>query len=54
MYNYIRYGPYYPKLWKIMEERYPGNKEVSLISDISVQAQESYITRTAIDIRSEP
>ena len=36
-----------------MEELCPGNKEILPVSSISVQAQERYPTRTAIDIRSE-
>ena len=53
MCNYTRYGVYYAKELKNMEELYPGNKEILPVSSISVQAQERYPTRTAIDIRSE-
>lgn len=36
-----------------MEKVYPGNKEILLISCISVQEQERYPTRTAVGMRSE-
>ena len=53
LYNYVRYGVYYAKVLKNMEELYPGNKKILLISGISVQAQERYPTRIANDMRSE-
>ena len=46
IYNYARYGAYYDKVMRNMEKLYPGNKEILLISDISVQVQERYPTRT--------
>ena len=37
---YACYGAYYAKLLKNMEELYPGNKEILLISCIFVQANQ--------------
>ena len=53
MYNYARYGTYYAKVLKNIEERYSGNKYILSVSCISVQAQQRYPTRIAIDIRNE-
>ena len=53
MYYYARYRAYYAKELKNMEELYPGNKEILPVTSISVQVQERYPTRTAIDMRSE-
>lgn len=50
--NYASYGAYYPKVLKNMEKLFLGNEKILLISGISVQAQERYLT-TAIDMRSE-
>ena len=52
MYNYASYLAYDAKILKNVEELYLGNKETFLISGISVQAQERYPARTAIDLRS--
>lgn len=40
MYDCTRYGAYYAKELKNLEERYPGNKGILPISSISVQVQE--------------
>ena len=43
----------YTKELKNMEELYPENKKILPVSSISVQVQERYPTRTAIDMRNE-
>ena len=53
MYNCTRYGTYYTRVLKNIEERYSGNKYILPVSGISVQAQQRYPTRIAIDIRNE-
>ena len=50
MYNYTRSRAYYAKEVKNMDEFYPGNKEILPVSSISVQPQERYPTRRAIDM----
>ena len=51
--NYMRYGLYYLCLMANMDELFPGNKEVLKNHGISVQGQDRYPLRTAIDQRGE-
>ena len=51
--NYTRYGSYHVQLLKQIESKYPGLKELLLPCGLSVQAQETYPVRTAIEQRGE-
>ena len=51
--NYSRYGSYYLCQMLNMEERYPGNEDILKKYGISVQGQDKYPLRTAIDQRGE-
>ena len=51
--NYARYGSYYYNNLVNMEQLYPGLKHLRKDSGISVQAQESFPSRTSIDQRGE-
>ena len=51
--NYLRYGSFYICQMLNMEELFPGNKEILKTYGISVQGQDKYPLRTAIDQRGE-
>lgn len=51
--NYARYGSYYLQTMEQIESLYPGLKEMLQYKGLSVQAQEKYSLRTAIDQRGE-
>ena len=51
--NYSRYGSYYLRMLESIELQYPGCKEILLSAGLSVQAQDHYPNRTAIDQRVE-
>ena len=53
MFNYARYGSYYVHTLKNMEALYPGLKGMLKKTGLSVQAQEQYPMRTAVDQRGE-
>ena len=47
--NYSRYGSYYLRMLESIELQYPGCKELLLSAGLSVQANDHYPNRTAID-----
>ena len=47
--NYSRCGPYYLRMLEYIELQYLGCKELLLSAGLSVQAQDHYPNRTAID-----
>ena len=47
--NYSRYGSYYLRMLESIELQYPGCKKLLLSACLSVQAQDHYPHRTAID-----
>ena len=47
--NYSRYGSCYLRMLESIERQYPGCKELLLSAGLSVQAQDQYLNRTAID-----
>ena len=51
--NYSRYGSHYVNLLENIEQIYPGLKELLRYKGLSVQAQDRYKLRTAIDQRGE-
>ena len=51
--NYARYGAYYMRVLESLEFEYPGCKDLISVAGISVQAQEHYPCRTAVDHRGE-
>ena len=51
--NYARYGSYYVKVMENIEKMYPGLKDLLMQNGMSVQAQESFPIRVAIDQRGE-
>ena len=51
--NYSRYGSYYLRMLESIELQYPGCKEILLSAGLSVQAQDHYPNRKAIDQRVE-
>ena len=53
MFNYARYGSFYVHTLKNMETLYPGLKDMLKKAGLSVQAQERYPMRTALDQRGE-
>ena len=53
MQNYARYGSYYAEVLSSLEENYPGLKDQLSKTGLSVQAQDRYPHRTAIDMRGE-
>ena len=53
MHNYARYASYYVQVLKCIDKNYPGLKEMLTSTDISVQSQDRYPLRTAIDMRGE-
>ena len=53
MFNYSRYGRYYLEILKHMEKNYPGLRHMLERSGLSVQAQDRYPVRTAVDQRGE-
>ena len=53
MFNYARYGSFYVETLKNIEKIYPGMKELLKKNGMSVQGQDRYPSRTAIDQRGE-
>ena len=53
MQNYGRYGLPYVQVLKNIEKLYPGLKELLVSSGLTVQSQDRYPLRTAIDMRGE-
>ena len=51
--NYSRYGSYYLRMLESIELECPGCKELLLSAGLSVQVQDHYPNRTAIDQRGE-
>ena len=51
--NYSRYDSYYLRMLESIELQYPGCKELLLSAGLSVQTQDHYPNRTAIDQRGE-
>ena len=51
--NYSRYGSYYVSQLLKIDELFPGCKELSKYYGISVQGQDRYPLRTAVDQRGE-
>ncbi len=51
--NYARYGSYYIKVMENIEKMYPGLKDLLKQNGMSVQAQESFPVRVAVDQRGE-
>ena len=51
--NYARYGSYYVGVLENIEEMYPGAKQLLTENGFSVQAQDRYLLRTAVDQRGE-
>ena len=51
--NYSRYGSYYIQQLISLDRTHPGCKEVVEIKGVSVQAQDQYPLRSAIDQRGE-
>ena len=47
--NYSRYGAYYVKQLKNLDQSHPGCKEIIQSKGLSVQAQDKYPLRTPID-----
>ena len=47
--NYSRYGFYYLRILECIALQYPSCKELLLSARLSVQAQDHYPNRTAID-----
>ena len=52
-FNYTRYGSYYVEVLANIETLYPGLKQLLQKTGLSLQAQEMYPTRVAIDQRGE-
>ena len=53
MTNYARYGTYYTELMKNIDQQYPGLKQFLEPKGLSVQSQDRYPLKTAIDQRGE-
>lgn len=53
MHNYARYASYYVQVLKSIDLNQPGLKDLLLSSGLSVQSQDRYPLRTAIDMRGE-
>ena len=53
LFNYARYGSYYAEVLANLDRLYPGLKSLLKNNGMSVQAQEKYPCRTAIDQRGE-
>ena len=51
--NYSRYDSYYLRMLESIELQYPGCKKLLLSADLSVQVQDHYPNRTAIDQQGE-
>ena len=51
--NYARYGSYYVGVLENIEEMYPGAKQLLTKNGFSVQAQDRYLLRTAVDQSGE-
>ena len=51
--NYARYGSFYVETLQSIEEKYPGLKEMLKKAGLSVQGQDKYLLRIAIDQRGE-
>ena len=53
MHNYARYASYYIYEMDHIDELYPGLKDILSSLGLSIQAQDRYPNRTAIDMRGE-
>ena len=53
LFNYARYGSFYLEVLKNLDQLYPELKEMLSKCGLSVQAQEKYPHRTAVDQRGE-
>ena len=53
MFSYARYGSYYLEMLKNIDQMFPGLKELMKKSVLSVQGQERYPHRTAVDQHGE-
>ena len=53
MQNYARYASYYVQVLKCIDKTHPGLKDLLASSGLSVQSQNRYPLRTAIDMRGE-
>ena len=53
MQNYARYASYYVQMLKSIDTNYPGLKDLLLSTGLSVQSQDRYPLRTAVDMRGE-
>ena len=51
--NYQRYGGFYVATLENIDNLYPGNKELLSRNGFSVQSQNKYLLRTAVDQRGE-
>ena len=52
-FNYARYGSFYLEILRNLDQLYPGLKQMLTKYGLSVQAQEKYPHRTAVDQRGE-
>ena len=53
LFNYARYGSFYLETLKTLDHLHPGLKEMLSKYGLSVQGQDKYPHRTAIDQRGE-
>ena len=53
MQNYARYASFYVQVLKCIDKMYPGLREMLVSTGISVQGQDRYKLRTAIDMLGE-
>ena len=53
MQNYTSYASFYLQVLKCFDKMYPGLKEILAPTGISVQDQDGYSLRTAIDMQGE-
>ena len=53
MHNYARCASYYVQVLKSIDKNHPGLKDLLLSSGLSIQSQDRYPLRTAIDMRGE-
>ena len=51
--NYARYGSFYTNVLRNINLQYPGLLDILINNDLSVQAQDKYPLRTAVDQRGE-
>ena len=53
MHNYARYMCYYVHVLDVVDTLYPELKEMLSSTGLSIQAQDRYSHRTAVDMRGE-